>query len=287
MSKTALSFLSKGYQVIPLSRKTGTPITQFKDIPVTEEFINSLNWDNCDIALLMRGIWCIDIDTHNMDEGLAKQLKNMIKIFGADLLSVLKTDDNHNLGLDGYSSLFNYEHKEEILNNAKNTYIEQTTSGGLHILFRKQGGIDYSQKISVLDGIDIKANDNNYVKIFPSVGREVLQAVNELSVYEGKFEKEIFTPPTIVTNYFSEFLPNKINGNHAGKEAFERVATGNSMNRNDDLFKAACWAFENNQDISDLYSIVGTIKGRDVFTPEEFERTVESARKKVNFVVWN
>lgn len=287
MSKTALSFLSKGYQVIPLSRKTGTPITQFKDIPVTEEFINSLNWDNCDIALLMRGIWCIDIDTHNMDEELAKQLKDMIKIFGADLLSALKTNDNHNLGLDGYSSLFNYEHKEEILNNAKNTYIEQTTSGGLHILFRKQDGIDYSQKISVLDGVDIKANDNNYVKIFPSVGREVLQAVNELSVYEGKFEKEIFRPPKIVTNYFSEFLPNKINGNHAGKEAFERVATGNSMNRNDDLFKAACWAFENNQDISDLYSIVGTIKGRDVFTPEEFERTVESARKKVNFVSWN
>ncbi len=286
-TKTALSFLSKGYQVIPLSRKTGTPITQFKDIPVTEEFINSLNWDNCDIALLMRGIWCIDIDTHNMDEELAKQLKDMIHIFGADLLSVLKTNDNHNLGLDGYSSLFNYEYKEEILNNAKNTYIEQTTSGGLHILFRKQDGIDYSQKISVLDGIDIKANDNNYVKIFPSVGREVLQAVKELPVYKGKFEKEIFRPPKIVTNYFSEYLPNKITGNHAGKEAFDRVATGSSINRNDDLFKAACWAFENNQDISDLYSIVGTIKGRDVFTPEEFERTIESARKKVNFVSWN
>lgn len=283
-NKTAHSFLSKGYQVIPLSRKTGTPITQFKDIPVTEEFINNLNWDNCDIALLMRGIWCIDIDTHNLDTELAEQIKNMIKVFGADLLSILKVDGN----LDGYSSILNHEFKEEILDNFKNTYLEQTASGGLHILFRKQGGIDYSQHNGLLNGVDIKANDNNYVKIFPSIGREVLQAVKELPVYEGEFEKQIFSPPKqrIITDYFTGYLPKTTKG-HLGKEAYERVITGSSLNRNDDLFKAACWAFENNRDVSDLYAIVGTIKGNDVFTPEEWERTVESARKKVNYVSWN
>ncbi|SFL49724.1 bifunctional DNA primase/polymerase [Lactococcus garvieae] len=288
MSKTALSFLSKGYQVIPLSRKTGTPVTRFKDIPVTEEFIKNLNWENCDIALLMRGVWCIDIDTHSLDAELAKQIKNMIKIFGADLLSVLKTANSNNLGLDGYSSILNHEYKEEILNNFKNTYLEQTASGGLHVLFRKQDGIDYSQHNGLLNGVDIKANDNNYVKIFPSIGREVLQAVKELPIYDGKLEKEIFSPPKqrIVTNYFTGYLPKSTKG-HLGKEAYERIVTGTSLNRNDDLFKAACWAFENNQNVGDLYAIVGTIKGNDVFTLEEWERTIESARKKVNFVSWN
>lgn len=282
MTKTAHSFLDKGYQVIPLSRKTNTPIVKFKDIPITHELIDTINWTNCDYALLMRGIWCIDIDTHNLTYELSQQIKSMIKIFGSDLLSVLKVNGD----LDGYSSILNNEFKNELLDNFKNTYMELTASGGMHILFRKQEGIDYSQKIGVLDGMDIKANENNYVKIFPSVGREVLQSVSELSVYHGKFEKELFKPrQTITTQYFSNYLPST-KGTHAGKEAFERVSTGNSVNRNDDLFKAACWAFENNQDISDLYAIVGMIKGRDVFTPEEFERTVESARRKVNFVTY-
>lgn len=285
MSKTALSFLKKGYQVIPLSRKTGTPIIQFKDIPITEDVINSVDWSDCDYALLMRGIWCIDIDTHQMDENLAQEMFRMIKIFGSDIISVMVTDKN-NFGLDGYSSIINHEYKDELLSNFRNTYIELTQTGGMHILFRKQEGIEYAQKIGVMNGVDIKANDNNYVKIFPSVGREVLRAVKELAIYEGKFEKEIFTPrQTIVTQYFTDYLP-KVKGTHAGHEAFERVSTGNSVNRNDDLFKAACWAFENNQDISDLYSIVGTIKGSDVFTPEEFERTIESARRKANYVSW-
>ncbi|CAM3250934.1 hypothetical protein GHI93_11410 [Lactococcus hircilactis] len=285
MTKTAHSFLDKGYQVIPLSRKTNTPVTKFKDIQITHELIDTINWTNCDYALLMRGIWCIDIDTHNLTDELAQQIKSMIKIFGSDLLSVLKVNGD----LDGYSSILNNEFKSELLDNFKNTYMELTASGGMHILFRKQEGIDYSQKIGVLDGMDIKANENNYVKIFPSVGREVLQSVSELSVYHGEFEKELFKPrqtrQTVTTQYFSDYLPSA-KGNHAGKEAFERIATGSSSNRNDDLFKAACWAFENNQDVSELYSIVGTIKGRDVFTPEEFERTVESARRKVNFVTY-
>ncbi|HHK0660536.1 TPA: bifunctional DNA primase/polymerase, partial [Streptococcus pyogenes] len=67
---TALSFLKKGYQVIPLRKDTGTPMIKFKDIQITEEVIKNTNWFNCDYALLMRGIWCIDIDTHDMDEKL-------------------------------------------------------------------------------------------------------------------------------------------------------------------------------------------------------------------------
>lgn len=278
---TALSFLKKGYQVIPLSKKTGRPIIKFKDIQITEDIIKSIDWLECDYALLMRGMWCIDIDTHDMDEKLAKELKTMIKTMGIDMLSVLSTDQYNN-GLDGYSSLLNNEHKEELISNFKNTFLEITDSGGMHILFKKRDGVDYSQKIGVLKGIDIKANDNNYVKIFPSDGREVLQAVKELPNYKGKFEEVIFKPKENFTTYFSgSIVKPKSTGNHEGREAYERVATGTSYNRNDDLFKGACWAFENDIDIDDLSSIIGTVKGRDVFTREEFELTIESAKRKV------
>lgn len=278
---TALSFLKKGYQVIPLSKKTGRPIIKFKDIRITEDIIKSIDWFECDYALLMRGMWCIDIDTHDMDEKLAKELKAMIKTMGIDMLSVLSTDQYNN-GLDGYSSLLNNEHKEELISNFKNTFLEITDSGGMHILFKKRDGVDYSQKIGVLKGIDIKANDNNYVKIFPSDGREVLQAVKELPRYKGKFEEAIFKPKENFTTYFSgSIVKPKSTGNHEGREAYERVATGTSYNRNDDLFKGACWAFENDIDIDDLMSIIGTVKGRDVFTREEFEQTIESAKRKV------
>lgn len=278
---TALSFLKKGYQVIPLSKKTGRPIIPFKDREITKEIIKSINWFDCDYALLMRGMWCIDIDTHDMDEKLSNELLTMIKTMGVDLLSVLSTE-RYNNGLDGYSSLLKSEYKEELISNFKNTFLEITDSGGMHILFKKRDGVDYSQKIGVLKGIDIKANDNNYVKIFPSDGREVLQAVKELPHYKGKFEEVIFKPKENFTTYFSgSIVKPKSTGNHEGREAYERVATGTSYNRNDDLFKGACWAFENDIDIDDLTSIIGTVKGRDVFTREEFELTIESAKRKV------
>lgn len=279
---TALSFLKKGYQVIPLSKKTGRPIIKFKDIQITEDIIKSINWFDCDYALLMRGMWCIDIDTHKMtDEKLASDLKTMIQTMGVDLLSVLSTE-RYNNGLDGYSSLLKSEYKEELIGNFKKTFVEITASGGMHILFKKRDGVDYSQKPSVLPSIDIKAHNNNYVKIFPSDGREVLQSVKELPLYEGRFEEAIFKPKENFTTYFSgSIVKPKSTGNHEGREAYERVATGTSYNRNDDLFKGACWAFENDIDIDDLTSIIGTVKGRDVFTREEFELTIESAKRKV------
>lgn len=280
--KTALAFLRKGYQVIPLSKKTGSPVIKFKDVEITEELIKSINWNNCDYALLMRGVWAIDIDTHSMDPITAQGLKFLLKSQKADLFSVLSTDQN-DFGLDGYSSILRSEYKEEFIQNFKNTFLELTDSGGMHILFKKREDIPYSQKIGVLPGIDIKANENNYVKIFPSDGREVLQSVKSLPVYEGEFEKEIFKPkPKIVTNYFEQSLPTNLgSGSHEGKGAYERILEGAWMNRNDDLFKAACWAIESGTDIEPLSVLIGSVKGRDEFTREEFERTIESARRKV------
>lgn len=280
--KTALAFLKKGYQVIPLSRRTGSPVIKFKDIPITEELIKSINWSNCDYALLMRGVWAIDIDTHGMDPITAQGLKFLLKSQKADLFTILSTDQN-NFGLDGYSSILRSEYKEEFIQNFKNTFFELTDSGGMHVLFKKREGIPYSQKIGPLPGIDIKANENNYVKIFPSKGREVLQAVKSLPVYEGEFEKEIFKPkPKIVTNYFQQSLPTiQGNGNHEGRDAYNRILEGTWMNRNDDLFKAACWAIESGTDLEPLSVLIGSVKGRDEFTREEFERTIESARRQV------
>lgn len=280
---TALSFLNKGYQVVPLSRTTGRPIIKFKDRPITEELIKSINWLNCDFALLMRGVWCLDIDTHDMDERTAQELKTMLKLFGIDLLSVLGTDRYGN-GLDGYSSIIRHELKDELINNFKRTYTELTASGGLHVLFKKREGVSYSQKIGVLDGVDVKANDNNYVKVYPSAGREILGKTGTLAYYEGEFENQLFSRKAepIITSFGQSVV--KRMGNHEGQEAYERVSNGLSNNRNDDLFKGACWALENGYDLSPLYNVVGSIKGNDEFTISEFNLTIESARRKVSYV---
>lgn len=283
---TALSFLKKGYQVIPLSKETGRPIIKFADIEITEDIIKSINWRNCDYALLMRGMWCIDIDTHAMDEQLAQALKRTIELCGIEILSVIGTDQYDN-GLDGYSSIIKHEMKDELIKNFKNTFHEITSSGGLHVLFKKRDDIQYSQKIDLIKGVDIKAHPNNFVKIFPSDGRKVLNAVKELPYYDGEFEQTIFAPPKIITNYFSESVVRGTKGNHEGRMAYDRIISGTSNSRNADLFKAACWAMENGYSIDELYCVVGTIKKNDVFTQTEFDLTMESAKRRVNYVTVN
>lgn len=57
-----------------------------------------------------------------------------------------------------------------------------------------------------------------------------------------------------------------------------------SNSRNADLFKAACWAFENGHDISPLRNVIGSVKNGDEFTETEYLITMESARRKVTYV---
>lgn len=48
------------------------------------------------------------------------------------------------------------------------TLVQETASGGLHLIFLKPKGMTFKQDISFLNGVDIKASKNNYIVIQPS-----------------------------------------------------------------------------------------------------------------------
>jgi hypothetical protein len=281
---TSKNYLKRGFQTVPINPKNNKPYVKFKNIDITEEFIDkhARYYEIGETALLTRGVWGIDIDTHKADPAIAKQIYAMVKMFGLDLLEVMQDESGE---LDGYSTLLNSEYRDEIIRNGKNSFAELTASGGLHFLFKKRDdmSLDYGQHNGAMEGIDVKAHHNNYIKIFPSVGRDVLHAVPELAYYEGKLEKKLFADKQhkkIITHYVpnvKNYGPSRFIVKSLGQEAYERVAGGESWNRNDDLFKGAAWAIERGKDIDALRVIIGTVKGNDVFTEEEFMNTINSA----------
>lgn len=48
------------------------------------------------------------------------------------------------------------------------TLVQETASGGLHLIFLKPKGMAFKQDINFLNGVDIKASKNNYIVIQPS-----------------------------------------------------------------------------------------------------------------------
>lgn len=263
----SLYLLEKNIQSIPLSAYK-TPMFAFKDIVIDNRFIenNQYYYQNAScMGVLTRGLWCIDIDR------------------------------NHGNDQDGFMSLSSIPFYYEIDQNAKETMIQSTPSGGMHIIFRKKEGIEYSQKISYLDGVDIKANDNNYFVLAGSVTSKGIYQRNDLppKVYEGDFENRIFGAPgnfrqQIIDKHSVKKVMNEYNFSHLpslkgtgglGKQAYKRIVDGISIDRNNDLYLAASYAKACNIQIEPLKIVIGSSKGKDVFTENEFWKTVESAMK--------
>ena len=62
-----------------------------------------------------------------------------------------------------------------------------------------------------------------------------------------------------------------------GKQAYERIIKGESLDRNNDLFLASTYAKQYKIDLEPLKVLIGSIKSGDVFTENEWIATVESA----------
>lgn len=259
--------LSKGVQCIPLNEHK-TPRVSFKDIPVTAAFIETYQQlyesSQC-LGALTRALWCIDIDRNHAD------------------------------GVDGYESLKSIPFFNELTENMNQTMTQSTPSGGIHIIFKKREGIEYSQKIAYLAGVDIKANDNNYFVLAGSVTAKGRYTRNSLApkVYEGDFENRIFgssgnfrqqiiakhSVKNILTDHNFTHLSGKLSQGKGGlgKQAYQRIIEGTSIDRNNDLYLAASYAKACNVDIEPLKILIGTRKGKDIFTENEFYKTVTSA----------
>ncbi|KSU00192.1 bifunctional DNA primase/polymerase [Lactococcus lactis] len=289
----ALALNNKGYQCIPLNPSNNTPCYTFKNIDITPSVIKHMNWSNKRIGILCRGVYIIDIDTHNLSSKDKEELKQNFIKNGLDYIYQLPYG-NKNLG--GYSTLKNSPYFEEVIDSARSSYVEVTKSGGLHIILKKQNipEITYSQKIDVFrdtfgNGIDIKAHDNNYCAIAPSSGYTSI-IKGQIDFYHGNLENNLFNNiserqaqlarelfPEITTKFYQSSRA------HSSSKAYRRLLSGKSTSRNNDLFKATCFLLENNLSLEPLEVIVGTVnEAGDIFSEAEFIATVKSAYRTYN-----
>lgn len=263
----AMQALESNIQVIPLN-KDKRPLVSFANLEITPTFIDTYraHYETTSmLAILCRGVWCIDIDI------------------------------NHGDNEDGFTSLEKIPFYSELDENAKETMVQSTPSGGMHLIFKKREGIEYQQKIAYLGGVDIKANNNNYFVYAGSVTYKGIYTRNDLppKLYEGEFEERIFSTRgnfykqmedketekvnDILKGYDFSHLPQMQGKGGRGKQAYQRIIDGVSVERNNDLYLAVSYAKACNIDISPLRVLINDMKGNDIFTESEFEKTVESA----------
>ncbi|AMB94415.1 bifunctional DNA primase/polymerase [Aerococcus sanguinicola] len=261
----ALSLLQTGIQVIPMIEKM--PMLKFANVPITEGFINyhaSKYKQAQGLAVLCRGVWCVDFDTP----------KTYSEKHGLEAIKLIPYYD-------------------EFVANAKKTWQQTTPSGGSHVIFRKNEGINYSQHIGYLENVDIKAHDNNYFMLDGSKTNNGRYQSNKVApiCYKGDFEKRIFSrsgnyeqqtmdkysAKNVLKNYDFSYIPSRRTGDGEGKRAYERIINGTSIMRNNDLFKAVSYAKTCKQPIEPLKCVIGTVKNGDEFTAKAWEATVNSA----------
>lgn len=258
----ARAMLRKDIQCIPVNGNKN-PIVEFKDIEITGEFIEKhrqLYQQATALGVLCRGVWCIDIDIGGDKDGIKSLKENM--------------------------------YFKEIDENARQTLLQKTPSGGLHLVFKKRDGIEYGQKINYLKDVDIKAHPNNYFLLSGSVtlNGKYEHIGGKAKHYDGEFEKRIFSSrgsfeqQTMDKHSMRAVLPeydfSHISDGRGGegKAAYQRIVDGTTMYRNDDFFKAVSYALQCGIDLEPLKILIGDVKAGDLFTESEWQATFESAR---------
>lgn len=287
--QTARKIYEKGYQCIPVLKDKKQPSYKFAGIDITESVIEQWDWQNKQIAMLARDVWFIDIDTHNLSPELKEEIRKGLIDKGLDYIYQLPYKDTN---FEGYSTLYKSPYFEEVMTNAKASYVEVTKTGGLHIIFKKKSSssLTYQQKIDVFknnfgSGVDIKANDNNYCIISPSEGYvPVIQ--KEPCEYQGKLEEHLFDNTSQKQREIAQGMFPEYTKSHAdfpnGNLAYQRIVEGTSTSRNNDLFIACCYAFQHNLSIEPLIVLINTVNTQgDVFTRKEFIHTAKSAKNTV------
>lgn len=130
----ALSYAKHGFSVIPIGNNK-RPLIKFADKPpLTSTEIRDLwkKYPTANIALKTDNFFVIDVDRHDEADGMES-----IKALG---------------------------HDEWF----KDTLTERTAHNGFHFFFTKPSKVKIQQNIGFLDGVDLKAHENNYVVVAPS-----------------------------------------------------------------------------------------------------------------------
>lgn len=135
-------YASKGFSVLAMVGKT--PLYAFADWP-------TLTPDEADT------VWQV---------GELKKQDTNVALRTVDFF-VIDADRGHKDGVDGVKNLLDYADKHPSW-FARDTLTQRTAGGGLQLFFKKPEGVEMTQVIGWLPGVDIKANVNNYVMVPPS-----------------------------------------------------------------------------------------------------------------------
>lgn len=131
----ALNYAEHGFSVIPIG-SSKKPLIKFADrAPLTSTEIREIwqKYPTANIALKTDKFFVIDVDRHG--------------------------------GEDGMKSIKALNHDEWF----KDTLTERTAHNGFHFFFTKPSKVKIQQNIGFLPSVDLKAHENNYVVVAPSM----------------------------------------------------------------------------------------------------------------------
>lgn len=249
----ALHYQKLGFSVIPIDKTSKRAVTKFKDKTFSEEEVKRLWHEHPDanIALRTTDFFVIDIDVSESE--------------------------------DGYQSLEDWELSKYI----PKTLTANTPSGGKHIFLKKPKGVNISQDIRVKPGIDIKANNNNYILVAPSNNPKGKYSWNKDTDTIAEAPKEIvdilkseqeYKPLSFSTNYKKGEFSNKT------AKLFEQIVfgLGDKGGRNNALASFVGGLLIRGVDVDAVYLLA---KIANHYTPEslpenEFDRTFTSMLRK-------
>lgn len=250
----ALNYASHGFSVIPIGTDK-RPLIKFADKPpLTGDEIKRIwqKYPTANIALKTDKFFVIDVDRH---EG------------------------------DGMESIKALNHNEWF----KDTLTERTAHNGFHFFFTKPKNVAIQQNIGFLPNVDLKAHENNYVVVAPSVlGEKKYQWLNSkpirpapaglLELIKSK-QKEI--PPTKVAEIMLGMRKRtKTTG------LFETIVKGfgDKGKRNDNLASFMGGLLMRNVDpyLAAKLAVIANDNTPDPLPLTEVERTVNSMIEKEN-----
>ncbi|EHE85242.1 bifunctional DNA primase/polymerase [Latilactobacillus curvatus] len=256
MLNEVLNYAKHGLQVFPLTPNSKIPLkgTQgSKEATSAPEQVKAWWTANpdCNIGVATRGFIVLDVDVNHV---------------------------NH---ADGYHSL---EVLEEAYNKLPETLTVKTASGGRHLYFKLPEGLELPQKIAFLNGVDIKANPNNYVLLPPS------QVDGDAYTFEKK--QPMADMPEWLTGFILKrnkikktsrvFSVNKRYRSHV-TELIETLALGfETGRRNDTAAKITGQLLAYGVDVRLAWQLVQYANGNsnESLLQNELERTFESIARR-------
>lgn len=249
----ALSYAEHGFSVIPIGSNK-RPLIKFADKPpLTNTEIRDLwkKYPTANIALKTDKFFVIDVDRHGGE-------------------------------VDGMESIKKLDHDEWF----KDTLTERTAHNGFHFFFTKPKKIQIQQNIGFLPSVDLKAHENNYVVVAPSMlGDKQYKWLNSESMKE---------PPQglidLILNKQKEFKPveqlegYKPSGKTQTTELFEKIINGlgPTGGRNNALASFIGGLLFRNVDpeIAAQLAVIANENTEDSLPLNEVERTVNSMIEK-------